>query len=121
NHQHSPGNLAWLHLFVVDFVNRLFDNGVRLLQTSHLPQQVETVGMEGFDLDKIRRVPDEFEQAFFKFSGGGTGEGQHQQLFVLDVFHQKQRSQFMNQNTCLSAARAGSNHDVLGFVVVDDF
>ena len=76
--------------------------------------------MEGLDLDEVGRIADQRHQPLFELRGRRTREGEHQQLFMLDIFKQEQRCQFVDQYTGLATAGSSRNHDAEGFLVGDD-
>lgn len=66
------------------------DNILGIFEVADTPQQVEAIGVEGLDLDEVGRIADQRHQPLFELRSRRTREGEHQQLFVLDIFEQEQ-------------------------------
>ena len=112
NHQYRLVDAVGFNIVLPDLRNGLRNNGLRLLQSPHFTQQIETISVKSLYLNKSRGIAYERLQAGLKLRSGGTRKGQHQQLLVLYILHQQQGSQLMHQHLGLSAARTGSNRNV---------
>ena len=82
--EHGLADLVGFDLPLFDHPGSPRDNILGIFEVTDTPQQVETIGVEGLDLDEMGRIADQRHQPLFELRGRRTREGEHQQLFVLD-------------------------------------
>ena len=75
--------------------------------------------MKGSYLDESRASSEQGAQAYGKFRRGRAREGEHEQLFALDVLLDEQGRELVHENAGLAASRASAHDDVLRSVLDD--
>ena len=88
--EYGLADLVGLDLPLFDHPGSPRDNILGIFEVADTPQQVEAIGVEGLDLDEVGRIADQRHQPLFELRSRRTREGEHQQLFVLDIFEQEQ-------------------------------
>ena len=121
NDQHRLADPVHLHFTADNHLGGLRHHVLHLLQTAVAPYEVEAIGMEGLDVHIIDGITYQFYQAAFKFCGCRPGKSEHQELLMLHILKQQERSQLAYQHKCLAAAGTCGHHDTLGDIVGDDF
>ena len=92
NHQHRLANPVGLHFPLFNHLRSLPHHVLYFLQVTNQAQQVKTIGMKSLDFHVVRRIANQFHQPLLEFRGSRPGESQHQQLLVLHILQQQQRS-----------------------------
>ena len=90
NNENTFGNLALLHLAVCNHLSSVVHDIFYTVKTPNLSEQIKAVGMESFDLNKVRGIANQSHKSLFKFGRRCTGKGYHQKLFMLDILQKKQ-------------------------------